>query len=70
MSHLVNKCRRTILLELFVEQTSDLKNKMEGHVCCDVCQLEQTGSSDCSEHLKVLHDAINTIGEKGEVKLA
>lgn len=70
MSHLVHKCRRIMLLELFGEGTSDLKQRMEGHVCCDVCQLEQTGSSDCSQHLKVLHDAINVIGEKGEVKLA
>ena len=38
--------------------------------CCDVCAQEYLGSNDVTEELSILYDAINTIGQKGEVKLA
>ena len=38
--------------------------------CCDVCALESCGNSDVTSELSILHNAIELVGQKGEVKLA
>ena len=38
--------------------------------CCDVCALESFGNSDVTKELSILHNAIEVIGQKGEIKLA
>ena len=60
MSHLVHNCRRLTLLELFGEGVSTTNLQVPNRECCDVCALE----------LSILHNAIEVIGQKGEVKLA
>ena len=71
MCHLAGKCRRQTLLELFAEDT--VKSTDMDVNCCDVCQgstCNKTTNVDCKRELAVLVNAIDTIGEKGEVKLA
>ena len=72
MSHLVHKCRRLSLLELFGEDvsTTDHDWQVSKSECCDVCALESSGNSDLTSELSILHNAIEVIGQKGEVKLA
>ena len=60
--------RRITLLELFGEDISTISDKAVS--CCDVWAMQCDASSDLTEELSILHDAINTIGSKGEVKLA
>ncbi|MDD9816535.1 MAG: RecQ family ATP-dependent DNA helicase [Gammaproteobacteria bacterium] len=70
MSHLAAKCRRQMLLELFSEEAI---SKEDGENCCDVCMhkgKEEGTHVDCHSELAILVDAIDTIGDKGEVKLA
>ena len=67
-SHLVHRCRREMLLELFEEDPAIIADADK--TCCDVCELEQIGTEDRFEELKMLHDAIEVLGQKGEVKLA
>ena len=70
MSHLVHKCRRLSLLELFGEDVSTTDWQVSKSECCDVCALESSGNSDLTSELSILHNAIEVIGQKGEVKLA
>ena len=70
MSHLVQKCRKLTLLELFGEDVSTTEWQVSKSECCDVCALESCGNSDVTSKLSILHNAIKVIGEKGEVKLA
>jgi len=70
MLHLAAKCRRQMLLELFSEEAI---SKEDGENCCDVCMhkgKEEGTHVDCHGELAILVDAIDTIGDKGEVKLA
>ncbi len=66
MSHLVHKCRRQTLLELYGESGS---SQSTSSPCCDVCEIQSINSIYCTDELEVLHDAINVFGQKGEVKL-
>ena len=70
MSHLVQKFRRLTLLELFGEDVSTTEWQVSKSECCDVCALESCGNSDVTSELSILHNAIEVIGQKGEVKLA
>ena len=69
MSDLVGKYRRQVLLDLFGEDASSLASIRES--CCDVySQSKEVWVTDCVKELKVLIDAIDVVGDKGEVKLA
>ena len=69
MSDLVGKCRRQVLLDLLGEDASSLASTCES--CCDVCsQSKEVSVTDHVKELKVLIDAIDVVGDKGEVKLA
>ena len=57
-----------MLLELFEEDPAIIADADK--TCCDVYELEQIGTEDRFEELKMLHDAIEVLGQKGEVKLA
>ena len=70
MSHLVHKCERLSLLELFGEDVSTTDWQVSKSECCDVCALESSGNSDLTSELSILNNAIEVIGQKGEVKLA
>ena len=66
-AHLAGVCRRKILLELFGEEESCA---ISSGNCCDVCQTTVTCHEDCKEELKVLIDALDKLGCKGEVKIS
>lgn len=64
--HLAGLCRRRIILDLFGEK--DTPATAQGD-CCDVCK----STSNVSDHkleLKVLINALEEVGCKGEVKVA
>ena len=70
LSHLAFKCRREMLLTLFEDQHNGVVEKKD---CCNVCRnmlQKETIQVDCTEELKVLYDAIDVLGVRGEVKLA
>ncbi len=68
MAHLAGKCRRELLLKTFGE---DLSTLPDNHHCCDVCDAKASYSmQECNEELSTLIDAVDTIGEKGELKTA
>ena len=69
MSDLVGKCRRQVLLDLFGEDAASLASTRES--CCDVCsQSKEFSLTDCMKELEILIDAVDVLGDKGEVKLA
>ena len=69
MSDLVGKCRRQVLLELFGEDNYSSATSRES--CCDVCdQSREVSLTNHVKELEVLLDAIDVVGDKGEVKLA
>ena len=63
-------CRRRVLLDTFNEENTATNTSVE---CCDVCgkristDMEYT---DYTEELKILLDALEQVGCKGEVKIA
>ena len=66
MSDLVG---RQVLLDLFGEDASSLASTRES--CCDVCsQSKEVSVTDRLKELEVLIDAIDVVGDKGEIKLA
>ena len=67
MADLAGMCRREVLLTSFGEN-SDTDTDKDTDNCCDVCKME-IQLQDMSEELKIVVDAINNIGAKGEVKL-
>lgn len=61
-------CRRKVLLQLFSE--NDDNARPDGQ-CCDVYINQDIASTDdFKEELKVLINALETVGSKGEVKVA
>ena len=67
-AHLSGACRRKVLLQLFSE--NDENARADGQ-CCDVCINQDIASTDdFKEELKVLINALETVGSKGEVKVA
>jgi len=70
LEDLPRKCRRKLLLELFGEKVPHSDEVQKD--CCDVCQVLLQGTHevvDFSKELEILYDAIDIIGQKGEVKL-
>ena len=70
MADLPCKCRRKLLLELFGEKVPHSDEVQKD--CCDVCQVLLQGTHevvDFSKELEILYDAIDIIGQKGEMKL-
>ena len=65
-AHLSGKCRRRLIVNIFGEE--DTKPTSLGD-CCDVCK-NNTNVSDHKPELKVLIDALDVVGCKGEVKIA
>ena len=66
-AHLSGTCRRKLLLKLFSESAD---NALTDGPCCDVCQnSENYRTEDYKEELKILLDALECIGPKGEVKV-
>ena len=65
MAHLAGKCRRQLFLDLFGEGYSKLS---ENSHCCDVCDTEVT-MHDCNAELCTLINAVDTVGEIGELKV-
>ena len=66
-AHVAGCCRRKLLIELFGETDPPTFD----FTCCDVCnsssgQRKQT----FNDELKILVDALNQVGAKGEVKIA
>ena len=66
-AHLSGTCRRKLLMDMFGE--GDCTPNASGD-CCDVCMHQDVERTDHREELKILIDALNTIGRKGEVKIA
>lgn len=67
-AHLAGCCRRKLLLELFGESYEQIQTDF---VCCDVCSsAENHPLVSFNEELKILDDAMQQVGIKGEVKLA
>ena len=67
MANLAGKCRREIFLDAFGEeyiQDADVHSV----ACCDVCKMNPQ-LVDMTEELRILVDAINVVGSKGEVKI-
>lgn len=64
--HLAGLCRRRIILDLFGEKDTLATSHGE---CCDVCQ-NQSHVSNHKDELKVLINALEEVGCKGEVKIA
>ena len=65
-AHLAGTCRRRLLLNAFGEK--DTLTSVIGD-CCDVC-LQTKPIEDFKEELKILLDALNQVGCKGELKIA
>ena len=65
-AHLAGMCRRRLLLNAFGEV--DTPTRATGD-CCDVC-LQSKPVEDFKEELKILIDALNHVGCKGELKIA
>ena len=63
MAHLAGKCCRQLFLDLFGEGYST-----ENSHCYDVCDTEIT-MHDCNAELCTLINAVDTVGEKGELKV-
>ena len=69
MSDFVGKGRRQVLLDLFGEDAASLASTCKS--CCDVSsQSKEFSLTDCMKELEVLIDAIDVLGDEGEVKLA
>lgn len=68
MADLAGMCRRKVLLSSFGENF-DTEADKDTDNCCDVCRME-IQLQDMSEELKIVVDAINNVGAKGEVKIA
>lgn len=69
-SHLAGICRRRVLLDMFGETESECKASGE---CCDVCTHKENVSEDYTdyrEELKILNDALEQVGSKGELKVS
>ena len=66
-AHLAGKCRRKVLLELFGEQTDGITCP---EVCCDVCEKQASEYQDRYPELAILIQAIDELGNLGEVKIA
>ena len=66
-AHLAGLCRRRILLDMFGE--TDTPCAASGD-CCDVCIGSESGSIELAEELKILNDALEQIGSKGELKVS
>ena len=64
MADLTGKCRREILLNAFKEECLENDNTD----CCDVCKMD-VQLVKMAEELKILVDAINALGCKGELKI-
>lgn len=58
-----------MLLDLFGEENDASPTHVNPQRCCDVCGHEYD-NQDCTEELKILYSAIETIGMKGELKLS
>lgn len=66
MSHLSGECRRKVFLQQFGEE-----KEVNVNDCCDVCTSQHSITLvDRRKELNVIIDAIDTIGMKGELKLA
>ena len=69
-AHLSGMCRRRLLMDMFGEENNSCDSSGD---CCDVCMHkngDETEYTDHKEELKILLDALNNIGCKGEVKIA
>ena len=66
-AHLAGVCRRKLLLQLFGE---DNKTADCNVTCCNVCATPKDKLQDFLPELKVLVDALDQVGMKGEVKVA
>ena len=67
MAHLAGKCHRQLFLDSFGEGYSKYYLRIVMH-CCDVCDTEVT-MHDCNAELCTLINAVDTVGEKGELKV-
>lgn len=66
LSHLINKCRREVLLQYFNEDTSVEVTQ----TCCDVCEMSKTGEMvDYQEEVSIILKTIQEIPESGERKV-
>ena len=66
--HLSGLCRRRTILDLFDEKETEATSLGE---CCDVCRkAPQVQLSDYKKEMKVLINALDEVGCKGEVKVA
>ena len=67
LSHLINKCRRKVLLEYFEEDVS--VDVMQS--CCDVCEMSKAGEMvDCQEEISIILKTVQEIPESGERKVS
>ena len=67
-AHTAGICRRKLLLETFSENDSEC---VATGVCCDVCEQKSSlNYSDFKEELKIVNDALEQVGNKGELKVA
>ncbi len=64
-AYLAGKCRGELFLDIFGEDLSTLPENPHG---CDVCDTK-AAMHDCNVALHTLIDALDTIGEKGELKI-
>ena len=67
MANLAGKCQCEIFLDAFGEeciQDADVHSV----ACCDVCKMNPQ-LVDMTEELRILVDALNVVGSKGEVKI-
>ena len=65
-AHLSGICRRQMIVNLFGEEDTEPTSLGD---CCDVCKTH-TNVSDHKQELKVLIDALDVLGSKGEVKVS
>ena len=69
-AHLAGLCRRKILLGMFNEEECCA---ISSGSCCDVCEAKAQNQyvlEDCRKELKILIDALDKVGCKGEVKIS
>ena len=67
MADLAGKCRHQIFLDAFMEECMQ-DDDVKPVACCDVCKMSPP-LVNLKEELRILVDAITTVGSKGEVKI-
>ena len=71
MANLAEKCQHEIFLDVFGEECNNQciqDADVHSVACYDVCKMNPQ-LVDITEELRILFDAINVVGSKGEVKI-